>query len=110
MLLAEFVDPEVEWVSAPHAPDPGPHHGHDAVRRALGDYFDSFDVFRPEADQVLATRRDDELLVLATTHVRGKGSGAEVSIEVAHLIRVEGDRIVRMQVFTDREAAIAEFT
>jgi ketosteroid isomerase-like protein len=48
--------------------------------------------------------------VIATTHTRGRGSGAEVSVPVAHLIRVRDGRIVRFQVFTDREGAIGEFT
>ena len=29
---------------------------------------------------------------------------------VAHLIRLRGDKIVRLQVFTDREQAIRDFT
>ena len=88
--LIAFLDPEIEWLTAPYAPEPGPHHGHDAIR--------------------LATRRSDEYLVVATTHTRGKGSGAEVSVPVAHLIRLRGDKIVRLQVFTDREQAIRDFT
>jgi ketosteroid isomerase-like protein len=108
--LIAFLDPEIEWLTAPHAPEPGPHHGHDAIRRAIGAYLDSFEVFRPEAERILATRRADEYLVIATTHTRGKGSGAEVSVPVAHLIRLRGDRIVRFQVFTDREQAIRDFT
>ena len=108
--LIAFLDPEIEWLTAPYAPEPGPHHGHDAIRRAIGAYLDSFDVFQPEAERILATRRSDEYLVVATTHTRGKGSGAEVSVPVAHLIRLRGDKIVRLQVFTDREQAIRDFT
>jgi ketosteroid isomerase-like protein len=108
--LIGFLDPEIEWRTAPNAPEPGPHHGHDAIRRAIGAYLDSFEVFRPEVERILATRRPDEFLVIATTHTRGKGSGAEVSVPVAHLIRLRDGRIVRFQVFTDRRRAIDEFT
>ena len=104
------MDPEIEWITAAHAPEPGPHHGHDAIRRAIGAYLDSFDVFTPEVERILETQRPDELLVLATTHTRGKGSGAEVSVPVAHLVRVRDGLIVRFQVFVDRELAIREFT
>jgi ketosteroid isomerase-like protein len=109
-LLEGFVDPEVVWIAAPHSPEPGPHRGHDGVRRAVAAYLDSFEFFRPRAERFLATKRSDELLVLATTHTRGKGSGVEVSIPVAHLVRVEGERITRFQVLVDRDDAIARFT
>ena len=109
-LIDGFMDPEIEWITAPHAPEPGPHFGHEAVRRALAAYLDSFEVFTPEVERILETPRADELLVLATTHTRGRGSGAEVSMPVAHLVRVRDGLIVRFQVFVDREQAIREFT
>ena len=109
-LIDEFMDPEIEWLTPSQAPEPGPHRGHEGIRLAVAAYLDSFDVFRPEVERVLATNRSDEVLVLVTTHARGKGSGAEVSVPVAHLIRIRDGKIVRFQVFVDRQQAIRELT
>ena len=105
-LLDGFVDNEVVWLTAPGSPEPGPHHGHAGVRRAVGDYLDSFEYFRPEVERIIETPVPDQLLVFANTRVKGKGSGAEVMTSVAHLVVLEHGSIVRFEVIPDREEAM----
>jgi ketosteroid isomerase-like protein len=105
-LLDGFVDEEVVWLTAPWAPEPGPHRGHAAVRQALGHYLDSFEYFRPEVERIIETPDPDRLLVFAVTRAKGKGSGAEVATAVAHLIELSEGSIVRFEVIPDREEAM----
>ena len=104
-LIERYLHPEIEWHTPAQAPEPGPHLGHAGVRRAFAGYEESFDLFRPEAEEILTTPAPDLFLVLVTTYVRGKGSGVETSVRAAHLVELRGEKIVRIEVFTDREEA-----
>ena len=44
-------------------------------------------------------------LVLATTATRGRGSGVETTIDVAHLITIANGEFTRVEVFADRPTA-----
>ncbi len=105
-LLAGFVAEDVVWLTAPSAPEPGPHHGHAAIRTAVGNYLDSFEYFRPEIERIIETPDPNRLLVFATTRVKGKGSGAEVAASVAHLVELGDGSIIRFEVIPDREDAV----
>ena len=98
---------DVEWIPPSYALEPKPLRGHDEVRRGIGSYFESFEVFVPIAEEIIPAAHEDEYLVLVRTHTRGRGSGAEVHMDVAHLIRFRGDRIARFEVIPDRAEALA---
>jgi ketosteroid isomerase-like protein len=99
------VHPETEWYPPPDSPEPGPYRGRDEIQRAIDAYLDSFDVFRPEPEEILAGAKLGTVLVLARTYVRGKGSGVEVDIPVAHLLTLRDGEVLRFEVFIDREQA-----
>jgi ketosteroid isomerase-like protein len=105
--LEEFVHPEIEWVTPPVSPEPGPFRGHDEIRRMIASYLDSFEVFRPEPERILPAPAADQVVVLATVHTRGKGSGAEVGVRVGHLLTIRDDKVIRFQVFIDQRDALA---
>lgn len=104
--VRDLVDPEIEWFPPPQAPIPGPFRGLAGVLEAADHYRESFDEFRSEPERILEGSLPGQYVVLAITTVRGKGSGAEVRTEVAHLIEMRGDRIVRFEVVPDRDAAL----
>ena len=103
----DLVDPDIEWVPPAYALEPGPIRGTEGVRRGIDAYFDAFEEFRPRSERVLATGNEGEYLSLARTLTRGRGSGVETEIEVAHLIRIRDGRFVRLEIFTDRADAFA---
>ena len=106
--LFELADPNIEWYPPPEAPEPGPFRGHDQIRRQLESYAETFEEFRPELERIVETPTPERALVFATTHTRGKGSGAEVSIPVCHMIDMRDGLVTRVQIFTDRDLAIRE--
>jgi len=104
--LEEFVHPDVEWLTPPLSPEPGPFRGHDQVRKMIDGYFESFDFFRPEPERILPAASADQVVALVITRTRGKGSGAEVDIRVAHLLTIQDDKVIGFQVFMDRREAL----
>lgn len=68
-------------------------------------YYESFDEIRFELDGVLDAPHTGEVVALVTLHTRGKGSGVEVDIQVAHLLSVRDGKVVRGKVFMDRDEA-----
>jgi ketosteroid isomerase-like protein len=63
-------------------------------------------VFRPEPEEILAGAAPGTVLVLARTYVRGKGSGVEVDIPVAHLLTLREGKVTRFEVILDRDQAL----
>jgi ribosomal protein S18 acetylase RimI-like enzyme/ketosteroid isomerase-like protein len=103
--VLELADEQVEWVPPPQALEPETKRGKQAIRAGYRAYEETFDEFLPEADEILPTGEPGLYLVLARTSVRGRGSGAAVSIEVGHLVTVRDGRLARMQVVIDRNEA-----
>jgi ketosteroid isomerase-like protein len=48
----------------------------------------------------------DHVVVLATYHGTGKGSGVEIQQEGAHVFELRAGRVVRLEIFASREKAI----
>src|SRR5690349_3861845 len=82
-----FLDPDIKVHDFPNLPDTGVHHGTQGFLEVVSNVFEQFDEFRLEPVGFIA-RDDDHVLVLVRTIGRGKGSGAEVSADVAHLWRM----------------------
>jgi len=101
-----LMHPEVEWIPPAYAPEPGPHRGHDAVRRGIDAYFQGFAEFRPEIAEIRPTDRPGTYLAEVQTYTKGRTSGIESTIDVLHLIEVRDGKIARLQVFTDRDEAL----
>ncbi len=103
--MLELCDEQIEWVSPIQALEPGARIGKDTIREGYKAYEESFDEFLPEAREILETPTPGTYLVLATTHVRGRRSGASVSIDIAHLITIRDGLMTRLQVVIDRSEA-----
>src|SRR5436309_2296736 len=83
----DFFHPEIEIHDFPDVPDTDVYHGPDGFLALAANVFEQFDDFRIEAKEFTAPD-DEHVLVLVRTVGRGKGSGAEVEVHVAHLWRV----------------------
>lgn len=102
----ELAAEEVEWVPPAQGLEPGTKRGKDAIRAAYRAYEETFEEFLPEAQEILPAAEPGVYLVLARTSVRGRGSGAAVSIEVGHLVTIDEGRLARLQVVIDRAEAM----
>ena len=97
---------DVEWHGPRVFPDlNGPHRGHDGIRtytRRIMDAWAEFTIV-PEKFLDLGGR----VLVLTRERGRGRASGIEVqSHPTAHLWTLDQGRVVRFQVFWDREEGL----
>jgi ketosteroid isomerase-like protein len=77
--------------------------GVNALFRGFGQVWDEWR-FEPE----LLFDGGDRAVVYLTLVARGKGSGAETATRGAHLWRLRGERFSRVEVYLDREEALAE--
>jgi ketosteroid isomerase-like protein len=102
-LLAEL-DPDVEW--HPHLATLGGRavRGHDGVREYLASLAEEWDDFRQEIEQVLDA--GDEVVVFLNTYGRGRASGVEIELQVAHVLQFEDGKCVKSVTYLDRAEAL----
>lgn len=105
VLVRDYLHADVEFVEFAAAPGGGTHRGRDAVAELFRRRFEA-GAMRIEELELTAI---DELRALAAfrIHMRGLGSGAETSMPLWNLITLEGERIVRVEEFSDEGAALA---
>ena len=101
----EYLDPEVEWIPAAQFVQ-GPVHGIDELRGLLDTFRDAFEEIRWEPQRVVEASEPGEVLVLIETITRGRGSGVEIRVRVAHLVRVRNGKIVWGKVYPDADAGL----
>jgi ketosteroid isomerase-like protein len=60
--------------------------------------------WRAEADDFLEL--GDHVVVLASYHGRGRGSGVEIHQDGAHVFELRNGKVVRLEIFASRDKAI----
>ena len=103
----DLVHPEIEWHPPSYAPRPGPHHGHEEVRKGLAAYFRSFERFTPEIQWIKPAGEPETYLAEIATDTKSRASGIEASINVFHLIGIRDGKLGSLRVFTDEAEALA---
>jgi ketosteroid isomerase-like protein len=103
-LLAEL-DPDVEWY--PHLAALGGRavRGHDGVRDYLASLGEEWEDFRQEPEQLLDA--GDEVVVFLNTYGRGRASGVEIELQVAHVLGFRNGKCVKNVTYLDREEALS---
>jgi hypothetical protein len=91
----------VERVPGPGRRLQGPPRSNPRLRRWLS----GWDYWRAEAEEFLEI--GDYVVVLASYHGRGKGSGVEIEQLGAHVFKLREAQVVRLEIFASREKAIA---
>jgi ketosteroid isomerase-like protein len=103
-LLSEL-DPDVEW--RPHLTALGGDsvRGRDGVREYLASLDQEWDDFRQELEQVFDA--GDQVVVYLNTHGRGRASGVELHLQVAHVLRFRSGKCVENTTYLDRDEALS---
>jgi ketosteroid isomerase-like protein len=99
----DALDPEVELSEWPTGPGAQTYHGHDGVRQALQSWFEAWEWMHVEIEDILES--GDQVLVTSRQHARGRGSAVEVEIRSFNVYTFRDARIIRAQLFTEREPA-----
>jgi ketosteroid isomerase-like protein len=104
--MLEVIGPEVEFYAptAELANEGRPYVGHDGIRQYLADV----ERIWQELDVMPSEFREVDEHVIAFGRVYGRGEGGYIQDSPAQwVIEVRGERIVRIEVFTNRSAALA---
>ena len=98
---AEFWHPEISWRAIEGAPDDvGEMHGIEAARRYVEDWFDTFDDFRSEPEELIAV--GDDQVVAVVISGRAKATGIETELRSA----VRDGKIVRVREYATKGEAL----
>jgi ketosteroid isomerase-like protein len=89
-VLADLLDPELEWEPGFGDLNAGVHRGAAGFRAFVDSWLESFDDFRIQPE--LLVQAGDRVVVLAHQHGRGRGSGIELDAHVVHVWTVAGGK------------------
>jgi ketosteroid isomerase-like protein len=103
---AQLVDPEVEFHGTVGGLEEGRiAHGLSEADQAFEDEdMEAWEERRLEAEEFIDA--GDNVVVLLHEYRRGRGSGIELETETAVVVAVSGGRVVRIQGYMDRDAAL----
>src|SRR5438552_517849 len=105
--LLAFVDPQIEFQSEMAEVGGGVYHGHDGIRRWLGDLQDAWgNEFRAEPEAFFDL--GEQTLLSYVLRVRGRRSGAEVTMPLMQVCSWRDGRIVYSKVYVHREDALRD--
>jgi uncharacterized protein len=97
--------PSMEWGWSDEFPGlAGVFEDHDDPNPRLVAWLSGWEHWRAEADEFL--QFGDHVVVLATYHGRGRGSGVEISQEGAHVWELRDGKVVRLEIFASRAKAL----
>jgi len=98
----DLIDPEVEVHDPPSLPDAEIRRGHEGLRAGLESVTDSFDGLVFEVEQIYDAGED--VVVFVRMYARGKESGVDLDVSVAHLITLGNGKLVRIRAMGREEA------
>jgi ketosteroid isomerase-like protein len=101
-----FVHPEIEYLTPPQAPEPGPYRGYEGLRELRTRFEESFDWIEFVPEELLPGSQPDQLVALVHTRSRARKSGLELDMANAHLLTFRDGKLIRLKVFLNRRAAL----
>ena len=97
--------PNMQWGWSDEFPGlAGVFEDHEDPNPRLLAWLSGWEQWRAEADEFLEF--GDHVVVLATYHGRGRGSGVEISQEGAHVWELRDGMVVRLEIFATRAKAL----
>jgi ketosteroid isomerase-like protein len=105
--VVSHCDPDVEFASLLMYVEGAAYRGHDGVRRFFADQLEAWEIWDPRPERFEAA--GDVVLVTGRSELRGKGSGADVSVEWGYVVRLRGGKVLWGRVHSDLGEAEREF-
>ena len=99
------IDPDIEWIEPSDTPDAQTWRGVDGVLASLAEWTQPFEDYAFEI--VERVEIGDQALFGLVQRGRGRSSGAVVESRLWHLWTLKDRRAARLEMFWDREAALA---
>lgn len=103
--MKELTDPDVEMhATVGGVEEGGVRRGVDEIQQDYETVEETWDEHRIELEKVIDA--GDRVVIFHREHQRGRSSGIELEIEAAVLVDLRDGRIVRIQGYMDRDAAL----
>jgi uncharacterized protein len=99
-----LLDPEIEWVNPPDAVERGTRRGLDSFGEAADSVSETFEGVGVDIDEMLDA--GDRVVVLATLHGRGRGSGADLERRQGYIWTLRDGMATRFEWFTTPDDAL----
>jgi ketosteroid isomerase-like protein len=102
------LDPEIEWMPPPSAPQDSVYRGREGAVAELGEWTELFDDFRWEPQEFVEAgdrHRDWIWVVAGRMSGRGKASGARTEVDEFHVWTFRRGTAVRLAMYLDRADA-----
>ena len=101
--VREIVDPEVEWVAAPHSLLASEEYrGYDGVRRFWTQFLSAWDEYSVQVDELI----DAGDQVVAVMRLRGRTNELEVDEARSSVLTFRDGRIARIEPFASKDGAL----
>jgi ketosteroid isomerase-like protein len=101
----ELFEPEYEFDPTDAVADGEVLQGYDAVQDRMGEYWDMFEDFHYELEEVIHAD-EKQVVTLVRDRARMKGSDVEVTNRYFHVFTLAGGRVIRLSVHNDKRRAL----
>jgi ketosteroid isomerase-like protein len=105
--LGELAAPDFELDLTDRVFNPATYRGEDGLRQFLAEVDELWESMDMKVERLV--ERDDEVLTLLAVDIKGRGSGLVLQDRIAQLWTARDGKLVRMRVYADQAAALAEF-
>ena len=95
----------IEWDATDALAHTGVYHEHEGVREYIEGIGSHWDEYELAPDEFTESAGGDHVMVLGYVRGRLKDNPEPVELRFAHVLEIEDEKIVRLKVCLDREAA-----
>jgi ketosteroid isomerase-like protein len=106
-VLDELADPDFEMDLTERVLNPATYHGAEGMLRFLGEIDELWASMDIDVERVI--ERGDEVLAVLLVTLTGRGSGVEMESRIAQRWTLRDGKLLRMKLYGDADAAVADF-
>jgi ketosteroid isomerase-like protein len=106
-VLNELADADFEMDLTERVLNPAIYHGAEGLLRFLGEIDELWAAMDIDVERVI--ERGDEVLAVLLVTLTGRGSGVEMESRIAQRWTLRDGKLLRMKLYGDADAAVAEF-
>lgn len=96
----DFYHPQAVYVNDANDPDPGIHRGIEAVREQVAQWVTAYPDLQVEPLEIQTN--GDQAFVWVRFSGHGAGSEVPIDMELAHVVTIEGDKVLRVEEYSER--------
>jgi ketosteroid isomerase-like protein len=102
--ILERLAPDFQVRDRQTSPDRETRYGREGIKQLFDSYMEAFDTLRLEPVEFVDA--GDQVVVNLRQSIRGKGSGAEVVGDIAHVWTVRDGSVQQLRIFKSKETAL----